>query len=113
MQYVSQEQLIQELAVLRKSLTGITASYDRTIEILNSLNPEELAPRDVSKRLLSLAMSVDRPIVEAIQKSVGANNISDVKFFDAKAGYLLKIASVLYDDKESDVIDSRMKACSI
>ena len=96
MQYVSQEQIIQDLAVLTKQFTGDTVPYDRTIEILRSLDADAPAPRDVSARLSRLAMTVDRPMYDALKKSVGAVQDKDVRFFDATAGYLLQIAKVLY-----------------
>ena len=86
----------QELAVVRKWLTGKTASYDRTVSILRAMPQEQTVPHDVAMRLLSLAMSVDRSVVEEYKRKVGAKKDSDVKFFGATAGYLLKIAEVLY-----------------
>lgn len=46
-------------------------------------------------------MHVERPVVEALKTSVGAVRDEDVRFFGAKAEYMLKIAKVLYEPKES------------
>ena len=96
MQGVSKEQLTQELAVLRKILTRETASYDRTLDILESMPLNAVAPQDVSIRLLKLAMSAKRSVVDEFKRSVGAMRDEDVRFEGATVGYLLKVAKVLY-----------------
>ena len=96
MKYVSTEGLIQDLAVLRKKFTGQTAPYDRTLETLAALNPDAVVPDALSARVLVLAMTADRSVVEALKSSVGAIDDRDVKFYGTKAEYLLKIARVLY-----------------
>ena len=96
MESVSQEQLVQDLAVLHKKITGKTAPYDRTLDTLSSLSPDAVAPKDISTRLLSLAMAADRSVVEDFKASVGAVDDRDVRFYGATVGYLLSIARVLY-----------------
>lgn len=63
--------------------------------------PDDIVPNKVVRRVLQIAMHVERPVVEALKTSVGAVRDEDVRFFGAKAEYMLKIAKVLYEPKES------------
>ena len=101
MQRVTQEQLVQELAVIRKRITGKTAPYDRTIEKLSALDQCEPAPTELCKRVMYLAMAANRKRVEVVKASVGAVKDEDVQFYGATSGYLLRIARVLYDEPKS------------
>lgn len=97
--FSSAEQLTQDLAVLRRRFTGQTAPYDRTLRQLSDMSPDSIAPYDISCRLLVLAMAADRPVIESLKAKVCAAHDRDVQFFGATAGYLRKIAEVLYADQ--------------
>lgn len=87
----------QDLAVLRKIYTNETAPYDDTIATLKRMPPDETVSNELATRILELAMAADRSVVEKFKASVGATRDQDVKFRGATAGYLLRIANVLYE----------------
>ena len=96
MHAVSVDDLIQDLAVLHKRITGKTTHYDNTVATLQSMPSDAFVSFDVSNRIRMLARTAPSCVRAEICARLGVKNECQVRYDNATAGYLLTIATVLY-----------------